>query len=182
MNNESDARAETVNQYRWIILAFGILAYGTSQFSRQNYAGIQKFIADDLKLDRGAIGLLGSVFFYAYALFQMPWGVASDRIGSRVVIGIGIALTALTMVGFASGQALNSLSLWRCAGGGAGAAGCVRWTGATARWCSEKERSFSQGTLGGVGGTLGEAMAYFLLPVLSIYLASGWRPATNMSA
>ena len=76
--------------YRWIILAVGILAYGTSQFSRQNYTGVQKFIADDLSLDRGTLGLMGSAFFYAYALFQMPWGIASDRFGSRAIIGLGI--------------------------------------------------------------------------------------------
>ena len=63
--------------YRWVILAMGILAYGTSQFSRQNYTGVQKFIADDLSLDRATLGLMGSAFFYAYALFQMPWGIAS---------------------------------------------------------------------------------------------------------
>ena len=34
-------------------------------------------------LDRGTLGLMGSAFFYSYALFQMPWGIASDRFGSR---------------------------------------------------------------------------------------------------
>ena len=72
-------------KYRWAILFFGILAYGTSQFARQNFAGIQKFIAADLHLDKGAMGLLASVFFYAYAVFQMPWGIAADRFGSRPI-------------------------------------------------------------------------------------------------
>ena len=58
--------------YRWVILAFGVLAYATSQFTRQNYTGVQKFIAADFHLDKGALGLLGSTFFYSYALFQMP--------------------------------------------------------------------------------------------------------------
>jgi sugar phosphate permease len=182
MSSRQNAQDQTHIAYRWVILAFGILAYGTSQFSRQNYAGIQKFIADDLHLNRGAIGLLGSVFFYSYAVFQMPWGIASDRFGSRSVITLGILLTALTMVGFASGQTAGSLIFWRVASGIAGAAVYVPLTGGIARWFPEKERSFSQGTLGGVGGTLGEATAYFLLPVLAIYFASGWRQGTNMIA
>ena len=37
--------------YRWVILVVGIFAYATSQFSRQNYAGIQKFMADELALE-----------------------------------------------------------------------------------------------------------------------------------
>jgi sugar phosphate permease len=182
MAYRSDAQDQTVFPYRWTILAFSILAYGTSQFSRLNFAGIQRFVADDLSLDRGAIGLLASVFFYSYAVFQMPWGIASDRFGSRSVVALGIALTALTMVGFASGQTEGSLVFWRLASGIAAAAVYVPLTGGIARWFSERERSFSQGTLGGVGGTLGEAAAYFLLPVLAVYFASGWRQGTNIIA
>ncbi len=55
-------------------------------------------------------------------------------------------------------------------------------TGAIARWFRDSERSFSQGTLGGVGGAMGEGMAFFLLPVLAIYFASGWRQGMNMLA
>ena len=168
--------------YRWIILAVGILAYGTSQFSRQNYTGVQKFIAEDLSLDRGTLGLMGSAFFYAYALFQMPWGIASDRFGSRAIIVAGILLTAATMAGFATAASSESLIVWRILSGIAAAAVYVPLTGAIARWFRDSERSFSQGTLGGVGGALGEGMAFFLLPVLAIYFASGWRQGMNMIA
>ena len=168
--------------YRWIILAVGILAYGTSQFSRQNYTGVQKFIAEDLSLDRGTIGLMGSAFFYAYALFQMPWGIASDRFGSRAIIGLGILLTAVTMLGFATAASSESSIVWRILSGIAAAAVYVPLTGAIARWFRDSERSFSQGTLGGVGGAMGEGMAFFLLPVLAIYFASGWRQGMNMLA
>jgi hypothetical protein len=40
----------------------------------------------------------------------------------------------------------------------------------------------SQAAFGGVGGALGESAAFFLLPVLSIYYASGWRQGTNAMA
>ena len=169
-------------KYRWVILFFGILAYGTSQFARQNFNGIQKFIAADLNLDRGAIGLLASMFFYSYALFQMPWGIAADKFGSRKVVGLGILLTAATMVGFATGRTEGWLLFWRAAAGIAGAAVYVSLTGNLARWFPDRERSFSQATLGGVGGALGEGMAYFLLPVLAIYFASGWRQGMDMIA
>jgi sugar phosphate permease len=117
MPSTSDALPQEALPYRWVILAVGILAYATSQFARQNYAGVQIFIAADLGLDRGALGLLGSAFFYSYALFQMPWGVASDWFGSRSVIGIGMLLTAGTMFGFALGETTASLTFWRVASG-----------------------------------------------------------------
>jgi len=165
----------SASNYRWVILAAGILAYGTTQFSRQNFTGIQKFIAADLHIDKGAMGLLASVFFYTYAAFQIPWGIASDKFGSRWIIGIGILLTAGTMIGFSTGQSEQALLFWRGCAGVAAAAVYVPLTGGIARWFPEKERSLSQATLGGVGGALGEGMAVFLLPVLSIYFASGWR-------
>src|SRR5215831_16927871 len=104
MADSPDDRAQEPSPYRWVILAIAIVAYGASQFSRQNYTGVQKFIASDLHLDRGTLGVLASAFFYAYALAQMPWGIASDRFSSRAVIGLGILLTAATMSGFAMGE------------------------------------------------------------------------------
>jgi MFS family permease len=168
--------------YRWVILVFGILAYAATLFARQNYSGIQKFIAADLHLDKGALGLLGSFFFYSYALFQMPWGVASDTWGSRAITSIGVLFVAATMVGFAISHSVGELLFWRAASGVAGAAVYVAMTGGVARWFPHRERAMSQTALGGVGGALGESTAFFLLPVMSIYIASGWRQATDMVA
>ena len=176
------ASSDTPSPYRWVILGIGILAYGTSQFSRQNYTGVQKFIAEDLSLDRAALGLMGSAFFYAYALFQMPSGLASDRFGSRWLIGLGILFTAVTMSGFATGETTGSLVFWRIMSGVAAAAVYVPLTGGIARWFSTSERGLSQGTAGGVGGALGEGAAYALLPILSVYFASGWRQGMHMIA
>src|SRR5262249_59146566 len=135
---------ESASAYRWIILAIGILAYATSQGARQNYTGIQKFIADDFHLNKADLGVLGSVFFYAYALFQMPWGVAADKFGSRSVTTIGILLTAVTMTGFATSQSKEALLFWRGAGGVAGAAAWVALTGGIARWFPAHERRMRQ--------------------------------------
>ncbi len=176
------AVAAPASPYRWVILGLGILGYAATLFARQNYSGIQKFIAADVHLDKAALGLLGSVFFYSYALFQMPWGVASDKWGSRAVTAIGVLLVAGTMVGFASGRTTAQLLFWRAASGIAGAAVYVAMTGGVARWFPAHERGLSQTALGGVGGALGECTAFFLLPAMSIYIATGWRQATDMVA
>jgi sugar phosphate permease len=179
----ADAAPDTpVSAYRWVVLVFGILAYASTLFARQNYSGVQKFIAADLHLDKASLGLLGSVFFYSYALFQMPWGVASDKWGSRGVASLGVMLVAATMVGFATSQSAAELLFWRAASGIAGAAVYVAMTGGVARWFPQHERGMSQTALGGVGGALGESTAFFLLPAMSIYIATGWRQATDMVA
>jgi sugar phosphate permease len=172
---------EQTNPYRWVVLVVGILSYATSQAARQNYTGIQKFIAANFHLDKAALGVLGSVFFYSYALFQMPWGIAADKFGSRIVTGAGILLTAVTMAGFATSGSNAALLFWRGAGGVAGAAAYVAMTGGIARWFPSNEQGTSQAALGGIGGALGEATGFFLLPALAVYFVS-WRDSANVVA
>jgi sugar phosphate permease len=168
--------------YRWVILIFGMLAYTTSYFARTNYAGIAKFVSADFGLDKGALGLLGSVFLYAYALGQLPWGVASDRWGSRRAVGLGVFFTAVTLWGFATSTSFNQLLVWRITNGIAAASVYVVMAGALARWFSEKERGFCQSVFAAVGGTLGEGTANFIVPLLTVYVASGWRQSTEIVA
>ena len=114
-----------------MILIFAILAYSTSQFARQNYGGVQKFIAADFNLDRAALGLLGSLSLRVCAV-PVPWGIASDRFGNRGVTALGLFLIAFTMAGFATSQSEGGLLFWRCAAGVASAAVYVAMAGALA--------------------------------------------------
>ncbi|KAB2338569.1 MFS transporter [Cytobacillus depressus] len=49
------------------------------------------FIGEDLNLNATAQGLLLSMFFAGYALFQIPGGMLSDKFGFRRVVSIAIA-------------------------------------------------------------------------------------------
>src|SRR5436190_8992566 len=129
--------------YRWVILIFGMLAYTTSYFARSNYTGIAKFVSADLGLDKSMLGAMGSVFFYAYALSQMPWGISSDRWGSRKAVSAGIFATALTLWGFSTSGSAAALNFWRVLNGIAAAGAYVCMSGAISQWFSSKERGFT---------------------------------------
>ena len=129
--------------YRWVILVVGMLAYTTSFFARTSYTGIAKFIADDLHLDKAALGLMGSVFFYAYALSQLPWGASSDRWGSRRVVSTCVFATAVTLWGFSTSTSASALNIWRVLNGIAAAGAYVCMAGAISQWFSPKERGFT---------------------------------------
>jgi len=159
-----------------------MLAYTTSYFARSNYTGIAKFVSADFGLDKGALGLLGSSFLYAYALAQLPWGVASDRWGSRKAVGVGVLLTGVTLWGFATSSSFNQLLFWRITNGFAAASVYVVMAGALARWFSPKERGFCQSVFAAVGGTAGEATANLVLPYVAVNIASGWRQSTEIVA
>jgi len=167
--------------YRWVILIFGMLAYTTSYFARSNYTGIAKFVSADLGLDKSMLGAMGSVFFYAYALAQMPWGVSSDRWGSRKVVGLAIFFTSATLFGFATSASYNQLLFWRIMNGVAAAGVYVVMAGALSRWFSPAERGLAQ-TAFGASGAVGEGVANLIVPYVAINIASGWRQSTDIMA
>jgi MFS family permease len=127
------------------------------------------------------LGAMGSVFFYAYALAQMPWGVSSDRWGSRRVVGLAIFLTAATLFGFATSASYNQLLFWRIANGVAAAGVYVVMAGALSRWFSPNQRGLAQ-TAFGASGAVGEGTANLIVPYLAINVASGWRQSTDILA
>src|SRR5207253_10515397 len=110
---------------------------------------------------------------------QLPWGVASDRWGSRRVVGVCIFLTAATLFGFATSSTFNQLLFWRVANGAAAAGVYVVMAGALSRWFSPKERGLCQGVFAAGGATAGQGTANVIVPYLAINVASGWRPSTQ---
>src|SRR5215467_8276491 len=131
--------------YRWVVLVVGMLAYTTSFFARTSYTGVARFIAADLHLSKSDLGIMGSVFFYAYALSQMPWGVASDKFGSRKVVTICVLATAVTLWGFSTSGSIAALNAWRTLNGIAAAGVYVAMAGAISVWFTPRERAFSNG-------------------------------------
>lgn len=60
-------------------------------------------ISADLSLDESGLGLLSSTFFISFAVAQLPCGIALDRFGTRLTIGVFMWLAVL-------GTALFSLA------------------------------------------------------------------------
>jgi len=84
-----------------LILCF---AYAISLFYRGMISVIAPEISADLSLDETGLGLLSSSFFISFAIAQIPCGLALDRFGSRLTIGlfmwlavIGIALFSMAI-------------------------------------------------------------------------------------
>ena len=128
----------------------------------------------EVVLTKEQVGRVLGVFFFSYALFQVPAGWASDRFGARPMLTIYIVLwslfTALTGM-VSSFPALVAMRLL-C---GAAEAGAYPTSGALIRrWVplAGRARASSLVTLGGrIGGTL----APFLTAWMVVSLGH-WRP------
>jgi sugar phosphate permease len=175
--------------YRWIVLVACMLVYCTSQLVRWNYASITKYLSTDLGMGKPEIGLLGSAFFYAYAIAQIPWGMATDLWGGRKVIPVGISVLALFLAGFAFSTTFTQAVVWRTLMGFMAAAGYVPITSVLAKWFPIKERGFAMEMYSGPGGGLGEAMTFLMIPLIALVMSGGgifgltsWRGSTFVMA
>jgi sugar phosphate permease len=99
----SDEAPKKVLRYRWLI--FWILAFGyvLVYFHRLCPAVVAEDMRRDLAAGGGLLGLLGSAYFYPYALMQLPAGLLSDSWGPRKTITLffGVAFAGSVILGMA---------------------------------------------------------------------------------
>lgn len=80
---------------RWAVYTLTTLLFLMSQFYRVSMAVITPHLTNELSLTPQQLGVSSAVFFYAFALTQVPIGIYLDRIGAR------LSMTILTLFGVA---------------------------------------------------------------------------------
>lgn len=89
--------------YRWSIFWILALGYVLVYFHRQCPAVLAVDLMRDLHVDGTIMGLFGALYFYPYALMQLPAGLLSDSLGPRRTITLFflIAIIGAVMLGSA---------------------------------------------------------------------------------
>ena len=159
--------------YKWVVLFACMLIYSTSHLVRWNYSSITKYLMEDLKIGMAELGIIGSAFFYVYAIFQLPWGIAADKWGGRKVIPGAIVILGFFLAGFAFSGSYTQVLFWRGMMGIFSATGYVAITAVLAKWFTIRERGMAMGVFSGVGGGFGEILAFLLLPILALVMTTG---------
>jgi ACS family glucarate transporter-like MFS transporter len=129
---------------------------------------------EDLGLTKVQMGLVFSIFFWMYAVFEIPWGFAGDRWGARrVLTGVAAAWSFFTAV---TGGVWNLTSLIAARGlFGVFQAGCFpNIARMYTNWLPTSERVRAQGIMW-LSARWGGAFA----PVLVVFLVDhvSWRRA-----
>ena len=176
--------------YKWIVLVVCILAYSSGNLVRWNYTGISQYLIGEWHIGKEELGILGSAFFYAYAIGQSPWGTLTDILGGRRVISIGILITAIMFSLFAFAGGYHAAIIIRVLMGFVGAATFVPCMAVLSRWFSKKERGMVLNIFSGTGGGLGELWSFLLMPLISLFMVGGatvlglssWRASTLIMA
>jgi predicted MFS family arabinose efflux permease len=93
--------------FRRVALPF-IAGYFVSYVYRMANAVLGPALVEEFGLTAGGLGLLSSVYFLSFAVFQVPLGVLLDRFGPRRVNATLLLVAALGAAGFALSQGAAS--------------------------------------------------------------------------
>lgn len=164
---------------QWVIFTLTTLLFIMSQFYRVSMAVITPHLERDLALTPQQLGTSSAVFFYAFALTQIPIGIYLDRIGARVT------MTVLTLVGiggaliFAFAQSFAVLLLGRTLMGIGMACNFMGSLKLITQWFSPARFATLTALTASIG-TAGNVIA--ATPLVYLVQAVGWRSAFGLCA
>lgn len=154
-----------------VFLPFALGHY-LSSLTRNVNAVLAPHLVGALALTPGELGLLTSAFFFAFALVQLPVGIALDRYGPRRVQLAMLLVAASGALLFANGSGLVGLLVARAVMG-CGLGGCfMAAVKALSTWIAPDRLPSVHGYLIAVGG-MGAASA--TLPVRAVLEHTDWR-------
>jgi sugar phosphate permease len=133
------------SRYRWVILGVGAGGAGAFSALRMGLPALGPALREAYGLTLPEVGFAFTAVAIGVMLTLVPWGVLTDRIGERPVMGIGLLGTAVALVLTAYAPGYGALLLGLLLAGMLGASS----TGASGRavmgWFGREERGFALG-------------------------------------
>jgi sugar phosphate permease len=157
---------------RWMVLLLISLMYMITYMDRTGISIAAPAMAKEFRLSQTEIGVVFSVFLWAYAIGQIPLGSLADRLGPRLVLLIIVPFWSVMTATTAIAAGLTSLIGIRFVFGLAEAGAFPTATRAMQLWFPKAER----GIVHGVTHSFSRfAVAIVPFIAVSIMVAFGWR-------
>lgn len=159
---------------RWTIVFLLFLVYMINYLDRVALSITVPMIEKDLTLNPEQFGIIFGSFFFGYAVFNFIGGLAVDKFGATLVMGLAVGLWSLFcgLTAFATG--FYSMLILRVLFGMAEGPICSSANKMINGWFPKKQAATAVGFLS-AGSPLGGAVAGPIVGYLAI--AFGWRPA-----
>lgn len=159
---------------RWTLVFLLFMVYMINYLDRVALSITVPMIEHDLTINAEQFGMIFGSFFFGYAIFNFIGGLAVDKFGPTLVMGIAVGLWSVFcgMTAFANG--FYSLLILRVLFGMAEGPICASANTSINGWFPKKQAATAMGFLS-AGSPLGGAVAGPIVGYLSI--AFGWRPA-----
>ena len=133
------AAAISAPEARWGLIISGWSVYAIYYLGRVNFSVAVPGLGEEQGLEATKIGALAAGFFWVYSLSAVPIGRLADRIGARLLVGLGLVGSGIINVLFILSIQNFALSLvfWS-ANGMFQAMGWTPLIGAVGRWVQDK--------------------------------------------
>jgi MFS family permease len=136
------------------ILFGGFLGLATLSIMNAAYTNVLDSIKTDLALTYTWTGALMSAYFVGYTLGQIPWGVLSDKYGSRKIMSLSVFGVSVSTLLFGFSETLIYAMAIRFVTGLLGAGIFVPGVKLVSSWFDSDERGTALGILN-IGGSAG---------------------------
>lgn len=150
------------------LAVFGLI----NQAARTVMAVIGPVLAVEFALSASELGVLAACMLAAYAVAQLPGGMALDRVGARNVQAALALVTAAGFALFALAESFAALVIARVIVGIGISAGLMAIIKANAQWFAPAKVALITGIAVSIGG-LGSVLS--TVPVAAALPALGWR-------
>ncbi len=163
---------QSTNRYKWVVWGTLAVAFFIVFFHRYSTAVVSDDLARDLALSGTQLSNLASMYFYAYALMQVPSGILADYLGPRRTCAMGMLLAAVGSVMFAAAGSLGLAYAGRLLVGLGVSVVFVSILKTQAVWFRPREFAMISGLTTTVGNLGGMAAT---VPLALLVMAMGWR-------
>jgi sugar phosphate permease len=168
-----------VLSFRWLVFSVLAMGYALVYFHRVSLSVVADELRRDFQTSAGVIGLLGSVYFYCYALMQIPSGLLSDSVGPRKTVGISLLLTAVGSILFGLAPNITVAATARAMVGLGASMVFIPAMKVFSQWFRAREFAHVSGMYQAAGG-IGILAGTWALSRLSV--AYGWRTSLHIIA
>lgn len=174
---------------RYYILFLSFVVALVMYLDRSVWSIVTPYVAKEFGYNKTTTGLIASSFTLTYALFQIPGGWLTDRVGSRIVLTGAILWWSLFTLGTGFASGVTTFIIVRALFGMGEAAAWPAASRSIGRWMPAAQRGFGQGFQHS-GSRLGAAIAaptamylietyswrtmFYVLGAAGLVLAVGW--------
>jgi MFS family permease len=159
-------------QFAWIIWLVAAIFYSYEFFLRISPTVITEELTRDFNASKEAVGFVSGMYYYAYAIMQIPVGLLLDRFGPRRLLTAAAAIVSLGCLLFAITDQLWVAGVGRALMGIGSAFAFVGCLKLSAAWFPASQFAMVVGltnTLGVMGAIFGEE------PLAYVIDMAGWR-------
>jgi len=148
------------------------ITYASFYLGRMNFSVVLPQIMTDFGLTRTDVGAIGTALFWAYAIGQFINGQLGDKFGARILVTVGLTVSALMNLLFGFSNTLGAMIIIWAINGYAQSMGWAPIVKTLASWFSSSVRGKMSGLLGTsyiLGGAISVVLAGF------IAVRAGWQ-------